>query len=110
MVNLILIFLLYLEYNIPCIFKKTFNIPCPGCGLTRAFKCIIKFKIIKSLSYNILAIPLLSILTMIFIFNLIDLIYNKQLLNKFINIIYKHSYVIILLLIISWILNIYKQI
>lgn len=108
--GLILIFLLYLNNYIPCLFKKTFNIQCPACGLTRAFKSILNLKIIESFSYNILTIPIIIILGIILISTIIDIIYNKKLLDKIIKKILKHYYLILILLIISWIINIYKNI
>ena len=35
-----------------CIFFSKFNIYCPGCGCTRAFKSMIKFNFVQSLIYN----------------------------------------------------------
>ena len=108
--GLILIFFIYLKFNIPCLFKKTFHIPCPACGMTRAIKSIMNFNIYKSFSYNILTFPLIIIIFLLFITTIIDLLYNKHYLNKIINTITKNYHIIIILLIISWIINIYKQI
>jgi len=44
--------------SIPCIFKLVFNIPCPGCGLTRAFILISRLEFADAFRMNILAIPL----------------------------------------------------
>lgn len=109
-IGIILIFLIYPRINIPCIFKKIFHIPCPACGMTRAFKLIFKLKIIKSFSYNILAFPLLLTLIILFIVNIIDIILKKKYINKIINIITKNYYIIIILLLVSWIINIYRNI
>lgn len=108
--GLILIFLLYLKFNIPCIFKTIFSIPCPACGMTRAFKLILHFKIFKSFSFNVLAFPTLIIFTTTFIIYVIDIILNTDYLNKFINVITKNYYILITVLIISWIINIYRNI
>ena len=108
--GLILIFLLYTNLHIPCIFKKIFHIPCPSCGMTRAFISIINLNIKNAISYNILSIPLFLTLIIIFITNILDIIFKKQYLNRIINIIIKHYYIIILLLLINWIINIYKYI
>lgn len=108
--GLILIFLIYINNYIPCIFKKIFHIPCPACGMTRALKEIITLNIINSFSYNILAFPITIILLVIFIFTIIDLIYNKKYIEKILKLITKHYYIIIILLIISWIINIYRKI
>ena len=108
--GLILIFLLYNQIHIPCIFKKTFHIPCPSCGTTRAFNSILKLNINNAISYNLLSIPLFIILILIFIMTIVDLKSNKTYLNKIINLITKNYYIIILLLIISWIINIINNI
>lgn len=108
--GLILIFLLYNQFHIPCIFKKTFHIPCPSCGMTRAFNSILKLNFKNAISYNILSIPLFIILILIFIMTIVDLKSNKTYLNKIINLITKNYYIIILLLIISWIINIINNI
>ena len=109
-IGLILIFLLYINNYIPCIFKKVFNIPCPACGITRAFKSILNLKIIESFSYNILAFPIIIILGIILISTIIDIIYNKKYLDKIINKIINNYHLIIILLLLSWIINIYRNI
>lgn len=108
--GLILIFLIFPNINIPCLFKKIFHIPCPACGMTRAFKLIFNLKLLDSFSYNILALPLFISLSVISIINIIDIILNKQYLNKTINLIIKHYYILITLLMISWIINIFRNI
>lgn len=108
--GLILIFLLYINNHIPCFFKQIFKISCPACGLTRAFKSLLKFKIIESFNYNILAIPLTITLSIILISTIIDIIYNKKYVDKIINKIIKHYYIILVLLLLSWIINIYRNI
>ena len=56
------LFCFLLNFSI-CPFKLILGIPCPGCGLTRAFISLLKGNLILSLQYN----PLL-ILAFIFIF------------------------------------------
>lgn len=109
-IGLIFLFLIYFEFNIPCLFKNIFHIPCPSCGMTRAFKLIITLNIIESFHYNILALPLFLTIIIIFILNIIDIIFIKNNINKFINLIIKNYYLIIILLLISWIINIYRGI
>jgi len=106
--GLILIFLLCIKYNIPCIFKTILNIPCPSCGMTRAFKSILSLKFIEATNYNILSIPLFIIIIIIFITTIIDIIFSKNHIDKLINNIIKHYHIILLLLFINWIINIYK--
>lgn len=38
---------------IPCIFKSVFHIPCPGCGMTRAFILLGHFHFQEALTMNI---------------------------------------------------------
>lgn len=58
--------LIYLsKLDIPlCLFKSRFNIPCPGCGLTRAYISFLSGDIIKAFSNHPLfwAIPFLPII------------------------------------------------
>lgn len=108
--GLILIFLFYTKFKIPCIFKKLIHIPCPSCGMTRAFKSILTLNLKNAISYNILSIPLFLTLIIIFITDLIDIILKKQYLDKIIHLIIKYYYLIIILLLINWIINIYKYI
>lgn len=107
-VVLILIFLFLLNIKFICPFKYLFNIPCMFCGMTRAFRCIIHFNIIESFSYNILALPLFLVLIFIFVICLYDLIFDKNILKKVFDIIIKYYYVIIVLFLISWIINIIR--
>lgn len=78
-----------------CPFFNIFNIPCPSCGLTRAFKLIMQFKFIESLKYNLLALPFV-----IFAFIYIILLITKRidLLYSFIN-NYKKTLIIIVIII-----------
>ena len=38
---------------IPCLFKSVFHIPCPGCGMTRAFILLGHFQYQEALTMNI---------------------------------------------------------
>ena len=40
--------------NITCVFFKIFGIPCPGCGMTRAFLSLLKLDFYSAAKYNIL--------------------------------------------------------
>ena len=108
--GLILIFLLYTNLHIPCIFKKIFHIPCPSCGMTRSFISIINLNFKKAIYYNILSIPLFITLLIIFITIIIDLIYQKKYSNIIIKLITNNYTIIIILLTINWIINIIKEI
>lgn len=41
-----------------CHLKRTFHIPCPGCGLTRSFISMGHFDILAAASFNVVGIPL----------------------------------------------------
>lgn len=87
-----------------CPIFNIFHIPCPGCGLTRSFKCLLKGDFIGSIKYNPLGI-LLSLLAIIYIIAII--FKKKSLVDKFLN---KHKWIIfaifLVLTIIVWIINI----
>ena len=110
LLGLILIFLLLTKFKIPCIFKEIFNLPCPSCGMTRAFISILKLNFIDALKYNLLSIPLFILIILFYTLNIIDIINHKQYLNIFINKIATNYHIIIIILIINWIINIYKEI
>ena len=107
----LLLFLFLWKIKPNCIFKELFGIPCPACGMTRAFECIFNFDFINAFYYNILAIPLF-VLALIFIAILIyDLITNNDLFFKILFKFLEKSYlVIIVLIIISFIINLIKNI
>jgi len=44
--------------SIPCIFRLIFGIPCPACGLTRAFILISQLRFVDAMRMNILSVPL----------------------------------------------------
>lgn len=99
-----LAFILYFFDIKFCPFFNIFKIPCPACGLTRAFILIFKFKFLESLKYNILALPFV-IFSFIYIILLmtkrIDLLYSF--LNK-----YKKMLIVltITIMLIVWFINI----
>ena len=108
---ILLLFFVLILNDVPCIFKSIFNIPCPGCGLTRAFKELFKFNISKALYYNILSIPILIFFIYWFILLIKDIIKKESTsINKILYLFKKYYILIIILLIISWILNIYHKI
>lgn len=45
-----------------CFFNRTFGIPCPGCGLTRAGLLILKGNILESMKYSIVPEVLFGIM------------------------------------------------
>ncbi len=95
-------------FDINCLFKTIFNIPCPGCGLTRGFRALFKGNFIEAFNYNILTIPIfifLIICTFLFVF---DLIKKTNFLEKYLSFFTKYYFIIIFLITISFIVNIIK--
>lgn len=99
-----------IKITIPCLFKSITNIPCPGCGLTRAFLAIMKFDFLSALKYNLVSIPIFIILITINIYLIIDILKNTNLTLNFFNKILTKSKLIIILLIITEFLNIYHNV
>lgn len=89
-----------------CIFKKLFNISCPGCGLTRSFRALLRLDIISSFKYNIFG-PILFIIIIIGIIFLIkDIIMNEDKTIRYTyKIIGKYYFIVIICLLISMIIN-----
>lgn len=97
--------------DIPCLFKLLSNIPCPGCGMTRAFRQILKLNFKKAMYYNILSVPLLIVIIVLIICIIKDFSKKENTVEKFIKNLDKRYYlIVIILLIISEIVNIYHGI
>ena len=106
-----LIFVVLIFHNVPCLFKTLFSIPCPGCGLTRAFKELFKLNISKAIYYNILSIPLFIFLIYWGILFIKDIIKKEdKSLNKITDLFQRYWIIIIILIITTWILNIIHDI
>ena len=97
--------------SMPCLFKAVFKIPCPGCGMTRAFKSIIQLDFIQAFKFNILSIPLFIFLILMFIAIVYDIIKDTKMLeNKVIKILDKYWIFALTLVIASLIVNIIRGI
>lgn len=95
-----------------CPIKYFFGIPCPGCGLTRAFKCILKLDFIGALHFNILSPFIFLWFLLVFFMNIHDLILSTEYVDKFLHIKFKlYHYIIgVGLMLVSLILNITRGI
>lgn len=92
--------------KLDCIFKKLFNISCPGCGLTRSFRALLRFDIISSFKYNFFGPIIFITLVIGIIFLVNDIIKNEDKTIKYTYIILsKYYYIVIICLIISMIIN-----
>ena len=50
--------------DLPCIFQALFQIPCPGCGMTRAYISLIRFDLPAAFAYHPMfwSVPVLILL------------------------------------------------
>ena len=92
-----------------CLIYNLFHIPCPACGLTRAYFALLNGDVLLSLKYNILAIPIMVFFILYFIFSFIDDIKNTNKMEEF---FVKYKFIIIpitvILVLIAWGLNLYN--
>ena len=102
--GLILPFIVFF-FDLKCIFKRIFNIPCISCGLTRAFISIIHLDFISALKYNVLSIPLFIFIIIFYILYFLNKIFNKDYIYHFYSIISNNYKVLLLLLIVTWFIN-----
>lgn len=110
MILLVFGILVVFVFDINCLFKSYLSIPCPGCGLTRSFRCLFKGDIVGALNYNILSIFIFIFLILLFIFLIIDFIKKSNYLDRYMHFFVKYYWCIIILVIISWIINIIRDI
>ena len=93
-------------FPVDCIFTQFTGIYCPGCGLTRAFNEIFHFNFIKAFYFNILSIPLFIFFIILVINLIVDIIKNRyNFIPKLMNFFAKYYWIIIILLILSFIYN-----
>jgi hypothetical protein len=115
----------YLYYNIEnlpseafrvCIIKNATGYPCPSCGATRAVSLLLEGNIIESIALNPFGILIAIIMTVFPVWVLTDVIQKKDSFYK----AYKKTEslirkpwlasVLILLVLLNWIWNIYKNV
>ncbi len=65
----ITIYMIFMQivFGATCPFKVFLHIDCPGCGLTRATISLLKGDISKSLHYNYMCIPWITVFVLFFI-------------------------------------------
>ena len=80
------------------------------CGMTRGIKCILKLKIIESFKYNLLSIPVLLSIILFYIIYIFSIILKKEYIYCYYNYFVIHYKTIIVILIINWIVNIFKAV
>ena len=102
-----ILFYLFINHSFfECIFLKYLGIACPGCGLTRAFRYIVKLDFVNAFKMNILSIPLFILMIVLFVMIIIDIIKDKFYTERFLMYLWtKYKYLILILLIITMIVN-----
>lgn len=90
-------------FSIPCIFYKITGLYCPGCGITRLLFALVNLEFYESFKYN----PWIFILIVLGLFYLICKLF---IFLKFKKIIKIPNYVYIILIIISIIFGIFRNI
>ncbi len=64
---LLLILVMY-RLGIPCLFRMFLNIPCPGCGMTRALLALLKLDLADAFSHH----PMIFAMPVIYLYFLFD--------------------------------------
>jgi len=97
-------------FSVPCLFYLVFRIPCPACGLTRAFVMASRFNFVGAVSMNILFLPIVVGGAAFFVGAVLDFFWGKDLVN-WLNLLLARWWVITLaavLMLTSWGINIYR--
>ena len=108
-VSLVIFVFLYLiissiiELYIPCVFNEVTGLFCPGCGVTRMLKSMLKLDFYQAFRYN----PLLFIFFPFIIYIIIDYIYSfyKKKKSKFKTLPQWFWNILLVITIIYWILR-----
>jgi hypothetical protein len=61
-----------------CVFKNLMGIECPGCGMTRAFSCILHGDLISAISYNRLAVVVFPLFCFILLKDIVSFFMHGQ--------------------------------
>jgi hypothetical protein len=97
-------------FQIPlfCIWKVVFGIPCPGCGLTRAFTEICRFDFLSAERWNILSVPLALGLLVVAIWAVGEVAFKSGIFSKLQTLISRKPIIvsIIVATAASWVYNI----
>lgn len=70
------------QHQMPCFYKQCFNIPCPGCGMQRAFVELLRGNLLESLQLYPALIPTIIMILFLFV-HLIKKIENGAYILKF---------------------------
>ena len=111
-VLLVILIINFLNIRV-CVFYNIFGIPCPACGMTRAFNRIFMLKVKESFDYNLLGVPLFIIINSYLIINFYSIIKNTDQINIYFEDFfqkYRTALIIVAAVIVmwNWIRNIYN--
>jgi hypothetical protein len=95
-----------------CPIKFIFHIPCPGCGMSRAFIAIIELRLVDAFNLNILSIPLFIGLAIVGTLFIVDIILSTNYSDRILYIKLKpiHYGILFALTLLSWTMNIIRGI
>lgn len=90
-----------------CPFYAAFQIPCGGCGMTRALKSLLHGHVVEAIQYNLLVLPFLVLMGVITSLMAVDIIFQKEYLSALYVRLKQRSFMMLLLVLfmISWIYN-----
>lgn len=77
---ILLVFIFY-KFKIPCLFRFFTGLPCPSCGMTRAFLAFLSFDFAASFAYHPLLIPALITIFIALHMEVKDFNFNKRRCN-----------------------------
>ena len=111
-VLLVILIINFLNIRV-CAFYNIFGIPCPACGMTRAFNRIFMLKVKESFDYNLLGVPLFIIINSYLIINFYSIIKNTDQINIYFEDFfqkYRTALIIVsaVVVILNWIRNLYN--
>ena len=107
----ILGYLLFIQnISFPCPCKTIFHIPCPGCGMTRAFKALFQLELLKSFHYHVLSIPIFLLIVGINFYLIKDLVKNTEQTKSILKKIFQSPLLWTILIIMSEIFNVLRGI
>ena len=99
------------SFSVPCLFKLITGIPCPGCGLTRAFVLASQFNFIGAITANILFLPVFIGMAAFLLCAVLDAFFGKQAVKR-LNLALNKKWIIALLAMltaVSWYFNITRE-
>jgi len=100
----------YTPFSVPCLFYSVVGIPCPGCGLTRAFVMASQLDLVGAVQMNILFLPIVAGGAVFLVGAVLDFFYRKDVVD-YLNKRLAKWWVIgiaVVLMLASWGINIYR--